>query len=261
MSAPSFVAFDVECRPLPELVDKYARPFPDFDESAVRYGNTKDPLKRAALLEQKRIDHAEELLTYWAKLRERAALDPFTGAIVCIGVITDTGAPEIIAEATEAATLQRFWELYLLHQQSAFIYWSGSGDASKCFDPDYIVTRSRLNRVRVPKSVRVGRFYDNRIIDLAAVFLLHQRDRYLSLTKAADMLGLYAEHADIFPKTDTDLVQGEDFWLFWDGNAYNPADFPSENKMPTAVEQRALAVKYLCNDLLTTKYLAPHILS
>lgn len=260
MPSPAYIAFDIETRPLPDLVDKYARPFPDFDESAVKYGNTKDPLKRAALLEQKRIDHQEDCLAYWAKLRERAALDPFTGAIVCIGVITDTGAPEIIAEATEAATLRQWWQIYSLtdNATSKFVFWSGCGDAAKKFDIDYIVTRSRINRVPLPSRVRDGRYYDRRIVDLAGEFLLNQRDRYLSLTKAADMLGLYAEHADIFPKTDTDPVRGENFWLWWQGAAAHDS-VPETQSSPA--EQRALAVKYLCNDLLTTKYLAPHILS
>lgn len=259
-SAPSFIGFDIETKPLPHLVDKYARPFEDFDESAVKYGNTKDPAKRADLLAQKRSDHDEARLAYWKNLRERAALDPFTGAIVCIGVITDTGAPEIISEATEAATLRQFFQLWVspAYALTKFVFWSGCGDPQKKFDIDYIVTRARINRVPLPARVRNGRYYADRVVDLAGEFLLHKREAYLKLTKAADMLGLYEEHKDITPKTDADAVTGEDFWKFWEGSAFEPAD--TREAVPTAAEQRAFATKYLYNDLLHLKYLAPHIL-
>ena len=132
------------------------------------------------------------------------------------------------------------------------MFWSGSGDAAKKFDLDFIVTRSRILRIPLPPRVRDGRFYSNRFVDLAGEFLLHQRDRYLSLTKAADMLGLYAENKDIFPKSDGDIVTGEHFHLWWDGKA-DTTDYD-------ATQQRVMANDYLENDLLTTKYLAPHIL-
>jgi hypothetical protein len=244
-------------------VTKYAKPYPDFDEATVRYGNTKDPAKRSDLLASKRIDHEEGRGAYWSYMHDRAALDPFTGAIVCIGIIAQNGEPEIIAEATEAATIRQFWWVFALSTNATtkFVFWSGSGDVSKNFDIDFIVTRSRILRIPLPHRVRNGRYYDGRIIDLSSEFLLLQRDRFLKLTVAADMLGLYQDHKDIFPKTEQDAVQGADFWKFWDGVAL-ASEIPNHPGIAfTRTEQRALAVQYLGNDLLTTKYLAAHILS
>lgn len=259
MTSPLFIGFDIETRPLPELVTKFAQPYPDFDEAAVKYGNTRDPAKRAALLAEKRQEHENGRAPYWANLIERAALDPFTGALVCIGVITDNGTPEIISETTEAGTLRKFWALYAAAENATtkFVFWSGRGDAAKKFDPDFIVTRSRIVGVKLPLRVRQGRYYDPRLVDLAGEFLLHQRDRYLSLTKAAEMLRLYEQHPDIIPKRDDDLVQGKDFWRWWQGTAC-PEAIP-ENRL-IAAQQRIYAEVYLCNDLLHLKYIAPRIL-
>lgn len=258
LKIPAFYGFDIETRPLPELVDRFAKPYPDFDESAVKYGNTKDPQKRADLLAAKRAEHEDGRIAYWQNLRDRAALDPFTGAVVCIGVISDEGQPEIIAEKTEDATLRQFWQLVSLNGNatSKFVFWSGCGDQAKKFDLDFIVTRSRINRIPIPPRVREGRFYSTRFVDLAGEFLLGQRDRYLKLTKAAEMLGLYQEHKDLFPKRDDDPVTGENFWQWWDGCIPDPQCGCTKD----ADSQRAMAEVYLKNDLRHLKYLAPHIL-
>lgn len=256
MPSPAYIAFDVETRPLPDLVERYARPYPEFDVDAVKYGNTKDPAKRADLLASKRTEHEADRVAYWKNLHERAALDPFTGAIICIGIISDTGEPEIFAEKTEDATLRQFWNLVAMsdHALTKFVMWSGCGDASKMFDLDYIVTRSRINRIPLPARVRDGRFYNHRFVDLAKEFLLYQRERFLSLTKAADMLGLYAEHKDILPKSDEDIVRAENFWQWWDGSAEAGVGMHSD-------QQRDLARQYLCNDLRLTRYLAQIIVA
>lgn len=251
--APTFIVFDCECRPLPDLVEKYAEPFPDFDPAEVKCGNL-GPEKAAEKRAQAKADHETNRVAYWKKLKDRAALDPFTGAIVCIGVCSDSGEVEILAEKTEAATLRTFWQLWELRDcvVTKFVFWSGCGDVSKWFDIDYIVTRSRINRVPVPSGVRQGRYYSNRIVDLAKEFLLYQRERYCSLTKAADMLGLYAEHKDILPKSEADPVRGENFWQWW----YGAMDMNMSQD-----EQRDFAKSYLVNDCLTLRYLAPIILS
>ncbi len=250
---PSFTVLDIETRPIPEAVDKFTKPFPDFDPAAVKYGNTKDPVKRAETLATRAGEHEAEKLAYWANARDRAALDPITGAIICIGLLPANGEPIVIAEATEAATIRQFWQIVELSDNALtkFVFWSGCGDSSKKFDMDFIVTRSFILRIPIPKLVREGRYYHRRFVDLAEVFLLGQRERYLSLTKAAELLGLYADHPDIFPKTPEDPVTGANFFQWWDGTAANhPAN-----------EQRAFAVKYLHNDLRTTALLAESLLA
>lgn len=250
---PAFIGFDIETRPLLDNVARFTKLFPDFDPLAVKLGNIKDAALRAEKIESERAKHAAECAAYWQTARDRAALDPLTGAVVCIGVVTEHGEPTIIAESTEAASLRQFWQIVSLsdHALTKFVFWSGCGDASKKFDLDFLVTRSRLNRVPLPMRVRDGRFYHSRFVDLAGEFLLHQRERFLSLTKAAEMFGLYEEHADIFRKTPEDTVTGEHFWKWWEGIA---------NTETPDVEQREEAVKYLNNDLLHLRHLAPLLL-
>lgn len=254
MPTPLFIGFDIETRPLPELVDRFAKPFPDFDPLAVKYGNTKDPVKRAALLEAKQAEHEEDRVRYWANLKDRAALDPFTGAVICIGMgLGDQGEPEIVAEATEGGTIAAFWDVFSSYHYatSKFVYWSGSGDPAKCFDIDYLVTRSRILGVTVPPLVRNGRYYASRIVDLAAEFLLFQRDKYLSLSKAADLLGLYTPNGKLFPKADDAPVTGANFFQWWDGTMPEGGDHAT---------QRMGAEGYLINDVRHLQALAPRIL-
>ena len=252
MPTPLFIPFDIETRPLPQNVERFAKPYPEFDESAVKYGNTKDPLKRAELLASKRQEHEDGRAGYWANARDRAALDPFTGAVVCIG-IGGIDRVDVIHEQSEAETIAVLWQFMNTPEfsTSKWVFWSGSGNASSNFDIDFLVTRSRILRVPIPARVRSGRFYAERIVDLAAEFLLHQRERFCSLTKAADLLGLYELHLDITPKRDDDSVTGANFHEWWDGKAVT--DVAPEM-------QRKFAAKYLRNDVRTLSHLAHHIL-
>ena len=249
---PTFIGFDIETRPLLDNVARFTKLFPDFDPLSVKLGNIKDPALRTEKIESERAKHAADCAAYWQNARDRAALDPIMGAVVCVGLVTENGS-EIIAEKDEAATLRQFWQVVSLsdHALTKFVFWSGCGDASKKFDLDFLVTRSRINRVPLPMRVRDGRFYHSRFVDLASEFLLYQRERFLSLTKAAEMFGLYEEHADIFRKTPEDTVTGEHFWRWWDG--VSPVELPVE-------AQRAEAVKYLNNDLLHLRHIAPLLL-
>lgn len=263
MSAPTFpmTGFDIETRPVPELVERFTKPFPEFDESAVKCGNLKDPAKIAAKLAEARDSHADDKIAYWKKAHEFAACNPWTGQIVVIGLINEAGEIGYL-EGDERHILTLFWMHFTAHGDAArkFVFWSGCGASDKMFDIDFILTRSRIIGVRVPPQVRMGRYYAGRIIDLASEFLLHQREQYLSLTKAADLFGLYEkplDHAriatstDIFPKRDDDPVRGENFWQWYAGTAQ--PDTPKE-------EQRAFALRYLRNDLLHLLHLAPRIL-
>lgn len=251
-----FYVFDVETKPVPEAVTRYGRPFAEFDEAAVKCGNLRDPAKIAEKKAQARDDHEAERLAYWKNLHDRAALDPFTGEVLCVGLCSYKGEPEIIAETTEQATLRQFWNIIALAENavSKFCFWSGCGDPMRKFDLDFLVTRSRILHIPLPARVREGRYYANRFVDLASEFLLCQRERYLSLTKAAEMFGLFADHKDVWPKSDSDPVTGENFHLWWGGKAVDPLAI-----VPTEL-QRGFASGYLKNDLLLTRYLAPHIL-
>lgn len=250
MTTPNYHLFDIETRPLPDAVAKYTRPFSDFDPAAVKCGNIKDPAKIAEKKAQAQADHELARLDYWKKATDNAALDPFTGAVVCIGIASDTGPVSIIAEDTEAGTLRQFWQLFALAENavSKFVFWSGCGDPARKFDIDFLVTRSRINRVPIPIGVRSGRFYGQRIVDLAGEFLLHQRERYLSLTKACEMLGVYEDHKDVVPKDENAVVTGATFYQWWDGTM--------NIKGVAGWEQRNLARAYLTNDVNSLRHLA-----
>lgn len=257
-----FTGFDIETRPLPALVEKFTNPFPAFDPAEVKCGNLKDPQKIAEKLEQARASHETDRLSYWKRAHDNAALNPYTASVLVIGMIDEDGRTAIL-DGDEKGILAAFWQAFVLAGDAArkFVFWSGCGAIDKKFDLDFLVTRSRILGVRMPGIVRDGRYYSRRFVDLAGEFLLHQREAYLSLTKAAEIFGIYGEHGigpegapanlHCFPKRDDDPVQGHNFWQFWEGVAQPDV---------SAEEQRLLALRYLTNDLRHLLHLAPRIL-
>jgi hypothetical protein len=180
---------------------------------------------------------------------ERAALSPFYGSIVVIGTIHD-GQPMML-EGDEKELLHSFWALFSAHGHAdmRWCFWSGCG-APGGFDLKFIIQRSMILGVKIPAGVRNGRFFSERIIDLAATFLLHDPTAYLSLTNAANILGLFREDQSLVRKAKSDEVQGANFHLFYDGLATIE---PRET-------QRAKALSYLGNDLKLTSAIARRIL-
>lgn len=246
------IGYDLETRPRPELVERFASPFPDFDESAVKYGNTKDPQKRQELLAMKRSDHEQARTDYWAKLKERAALDPLTAEIQAIGLIATNGH-EIIT-GSEREILETFWTRYDdTSSNCRFVSWSGSGTTAANFDMDFAVTRSRILGLDLPATLRDRGRYSTRVVDLTAEFLLGRREAYLSLSRAADVFGLYDDVAlGLTRKTDNDPVTGENWWKWFNG-------LMSESGL-TPEQQREKAEGYLLNDIKHLLPLAQRIL-
>lgn len=259
----TFTGFDIETKPVPELVEKFTKPFPEFDPKAIKLGNLKDPAKIQEKLACCKADHEADRVAYWKNAHDRAALNPFTGQIVVIGLINQDAAI-VYLEGDEKNIVRLFWHHFTQPDDGArkFLFWSGCGAAEKMFDLDYIVTRSRILGVKVPPQVRNGRFYTPRIVDLASEFLLYQREQYLSLTKAAELFGLYDQNfgdirkadstaLNIWRKHDGDACTGENFWLWYEGKA---------NTEDSAEAQRDFALRYLANDLRHLFHLAPRIL-
>lgn len=247
-----FTGFDIETKPNPAAVDRFLKPFPDFDESAVKCGNLKDPVKIAEKKAEAKAQHEADRLAHIKKAHDEASLNPFTATVLVIGLINEDG-DVVFLEGEEKTILTLFWMHFTTYGDAArkFVYWSGCGASDKNFDLDFIVTRSRITGVRVPGTARSGRYYAHRFVDLASDFLLHQREQYLSLTKAADLMGLYELWSEgdmpptrIWPKSKEDPVTGENFWKWYEGTA----------------EQRAKALEYLTNDLRHLLHLAPRIL-
>ncbi len=176
---------------------------------------------------------------------EKAAISPLTGELVVIGLIGEEGAVSYI-EGTEKEIIERFWELVTPADQAntKFVFWSGSGASSVCFDMDFIVTRSRILGIKVPECVRHGRFYGSRFVDLASEFLLYQTGEYLSLSHAGMVFGLFDGKHDCRQKLPEDEVTGANFAFHYDQKE----------------EGRAKALSYLRNDLMILFHLANAIL-
>lgn len=233
------IPLDLETKPRLDLVVRFVKPPEGFDPAAVKYGNTKDPAKRAELLAQKERDHADTVSAYWALAKDRAQLNPLTAEIVCIGLLVD-GKPQILF-GDEKTILTHFWALFASHGLAGekFVFWSGNGQPTENFDPDMIIKRSWILGVKISALAFSGRYLSNRFEDAAGRYLLYKRDAYCGLSRAADQLNLFTPGGEISPKSEHDPVQGGNFWQYWEGLR--------EGQDPGV--QRALATNYLHNDL------------
>jgi hypothetical protein len=251
----SYLAFDIESRPRPDLVDRFIKPASAFDEAAclLEYTTARDPVKGPAFLQKKREDHAAEQAAKLKQAHDKAALNPLTAEVCVIGIILPDGIVEHL-EGPETNMLAGFWDMFSDFENAStrFVFWSGCGDPGKAFDIDFLTMRSRILGVPLPPLLRNGRYYSPRIVDLASEFLLYQREAYMSLTTAADVLGLYdVEEFGLSRKQDTDLVTGKDFWRWYDGVA---------DAIASPEVQRVTALGYLNNDLEHTRRIADRIL-
>lgn len=242
------ILFDVETRPLPDRVKRFTKPFPQFDPSEVKMGNIKDPKLKEAKLAEKQAEHSANEEKYWHDAYDKAALNPVTASVICIG---HCGAVEGLIEGDEQGVLELFWEIFRNNHGESFVFWSGSGFPGIGFDVEMLVKRSWMLGVKVPPQVFHGRYLSSQFVDLASRYLFGKKESFLSLSDAADQLGLFDRGLPITKKTDADLVTGKNFHEYWDGFA--PVDLIPE-------EQRKLAIKYLRNDAMILQYIAGAVL-
>jgi len=244
------IIFDIETRPRLDLVSRYVKPFAPFDASAVKCGNIKDPVKIAEKVNGAKADHAQAEIDYWKDANDRAALNPLTGQIICIGTSLDGHS---LINGDESGVLKAFWELFQTRPGEQFVYWSGSGNPSENFDVDYIVKRSWILGVEVPPGAFDGRYLGRKFVDAAARWLMYKREGYCSLSDAADQMGLFQSNPELKPKDkEKDLVTGANFHEFWDGKN-EASGLPAET-------QRAFALSYLRNDIEILQAIAARIL-
>ena len=179
------IVFDIETGPLDLPAIKQALPPFDetsvvhpgeFDESSVRYGNTKDADKRTEKLEAARKKHAADVANYettiansrnshWSGIVEKAALSSVTGQVVAIGYLGKAERLHLaIGDVTEKMLLQQFWKQYKAARQSSR---SMVGFNIKSFDVPFLAQRSWVNDVEVPASLLTPTGYlDSTFIDL-----------------------------------------------------------------------------------------------
>jgi len=216
MSLKNYVIYDIETAPhakvrLRELAG-------EFDESSVKYGNAKDPEKRAAILKAAREDHENELY-------EKGALSATTGRVQVIGLMLDTGTFQFL-EGAEEEQLLTFWELWKSSLDIPFI-----GYNNKPFDLPFIVRRTWLLGLlsAMPKDVMDGRYQNRKNLDLMEVWLCGERKSEHGSMK----LDWLCKAAGLKGKSGT----GKHF-----GELY--------------AEDKKAAIEYLKNDLIATKELA-----
>mgnify|MGYP001194521508 CR=1 FL=1 len=163
-------SFDIETKPLPDEVLREM--LPDFDESkfqvtefnpsSVKTGNIKDPAKKEAKIEEARKQHEAQMedmgnamerarQEHWESFKSSAALNPETGQILVVGFCTENDEFSY-ADGDEASILRSFWDIYREHeaQRSKRSYLVGVNIFN--FDLPWLVIRSWINGVTVPRS-------------------------------------------------------------------------------------------------------------
>ncbi len=234
--------FDIETGPLPweQIASLYVPPaaLPPWDDSMVKYGQMKDPAKRAE-------KHAEVKAAYATKLADEkamidadrckwaseAALSPVTGRILAIGLRRDDKIVIIGDDGeTEPEILESFWTLYRKYAATArFI-----GFCSNFFDLPFIVWRSYFHSIAVPPSAwdKTGRYPAYCFIDLM------DRLPKRGFSDQSRKLGDVCKWLGIGGKPDG--IDGGDFAGLWNAGP----------------ESRLVAIDYLTNDLDMTWRLA-----
>lgn len=252
------ICFDIETGPLPwEQLEPILPPFdelaavPDlkpFDVGSVALGNLKDQAKiqqkiadaRAAhelaceLLPQRRIEARKQ---HAAKCVEKAALSACTGCVKAIGIrgevieqygFVGDGAKSERNEygfSSEAELIGTFWLIWGAAASDSFVGHNIHG-----FDVPFLVRRSWILGVDVPKGVFAGRYLSPQFVDLMSVWGCGQRE-FIALDAIARALGMPGKPADC---TGADFAR-----LFDEGGA-----------------SREKALAYLRNDLEMTRRVA-----
>jgi len=200
-NAPHAVIFDIETGPLPdaELWKVVApfdpasiQPYPPFDPSAVKYGNTKDEALKAKKLEECQAKHAADAAAhdaknataeadYIASVKGRAALSAITGRVLAIGYyftedeeeggVVAIGDHILSADDKESVITERdlladFWMQYeASDEHTRFVGHNIHG-----FDLPFLIQRSFILGVEVPRGVIKGRFFNEKFVDTMAVW-------------------------------------------------------------------------------------------
>jgi len=192
----STIVFDIETCPLP--LSELTAAIPPFDSEAVKYGNAKDPEKRAAILANAESKHRTDFI-------ENAALDPRTGRIKVAGFRdTQTGENTLVIHEPESltgmeqigeATVQwvRTYPAFLSHLHMRIMAAMAIRDNRLMgyyihdFDLPFLFQSSWMNGV--PANVRHyrrGRYWNDNIVDLRETWCFG--DRYAA-TGGLDGLG------------------------------------------------------------------------
>ncbi len=179
------IIFDIETGPLPEA--ELTALLPPFDPEEVKMGNTKDPVKVAAKLAEAEANHLRNFI-------DRAALDPLTGRVIAVGLLSfDTQDVTILGHDDEARTLAEFWTACTGNRGTLNRM---VGFNSNQFDLPFLIRRSWKHNVTIPMGIRRGRYWSDQMLDLRDLWQLGDRYAIGSLDAIARHLGVGAKNGD-----------------------------------------------------------------
>jgi len=183
------IIFDIETGPLSE--SELAAMMPPFDPAEIKTGNIKDADKIAAKIAEAQANHRRDFF-------DKAALDPLTGRVAAIGMMTftnndKTGQFSIIGHDDEAQILREFWDLTRgemgrINPLIGFNIFN--------FDLPFLFRRSWKHQVPVPFGIRRGRYWGDELTDLRDLWQLGDRQARGSLDTIARHLGVGAKNGD-----------------------------------------------------------------
>ena len=236
--AADFSVFDLESAPLDDVTlaalcppcDIPPRPG-EFDPAAVKYGNTKDEVKRKAKLEEEMAKHAAAVKDYdatvaqsqvdhFAKFKDKAALDATTGRVVAIG-ISGPSAPGIIdcdgdrEFGGEEHGLSLFWSWVAENiQQSRPMI----GHNIFSFDLPFLCRRSFILGVPIPVGVRQGRNWSPLFLDTMIAWTFGKYSEYVGLDRLALAFGFPGKVEEVEVDGVKVAVSGATFYQLWRTN-------------------------------------------
>jgi 3'-5' exonuclease len=243
------IFFDIETGPLPD--QELNQMVPPFDPTEVKVGNLKDPEKITAKRAEAEANHRREFV-------ERAALDPLTGRVLAIGLLSEKDREfRVLGNEDEATMLLEFWA-----------ECRGEGGKANCmigfntraFDLPFLIRRSFKHRVGIPFGIRRGRYWCDEMVDLREEWQLGDRQARGSLDTVARYLGVGQKngHGDEFARlwkedreravaylrTDLELTAGIAEALGLATPAYRPRNSVNVYHPPVKREQRAAVESY-----------------
>lgn len=195
--------FDIETGPDEKRLEQVK---PDFQPK----GNVKNPDKvRENVAAQEKAWH------------ERAALSALTGRVLCIGVKAGKNYSEFHNDDNERNLLQDWWTWVDMGTEA---YYCGHNIFA--FDLPFLVRRSWLHKVQVPRYLWNGRYWSSSFIDTMKEWQFGDRKDFVSL----DSLGR---------------------WIAVGGKLGSGADFAELWRV-----DRNAAIRYLRHDLMLTEEVA-----
>jgi len=210
MLAEQTIVFDIETGPLPE--DQIKAVILPFDPSKVKVGGLL-PATAEVKIEKAREDHLTNAVG-------KAALHAHTGEVLAVGYMK-LDRTVLDDKQGEMVLLETFWREYKIARDRGNRL---VGFDNFRFDQPFLMQRSYINGVRVPESVRHGRWWDNVFVDLKDIWTCGDRSSFFALDTLAKALGVGAK---------TPGLKGADFARLYKGT-------PKERKK---------ALDYLRNDL------------